>query len=99
MRLTKRKGVMIVWLEILVAIFVIGLFYVLFSYVIYGQLKPLIIPQLNALNSTTLNTTGMQQTINMIDMVWTWWPLILICGLIVYGFVASQKREPDQYYY
>jgi hypothetical protein len=98
MKFLSRKGQAFVWLEILAAIFVVGLFYVVWSWVLYGQVKALIMPQINTLNSSTLNTTGMQSTINIIDIVWQYWPLIIIFGLILYGIVAAQKREPHEYY-
>jgi hypothetical protein len=88
------------WLEILSAIFVISLFYILWSYVLYGNVKAMIMPKINALDcSGTLNCTQMLNTINVIDMVWQYWPLILIFGLIVYGFVSSMRRDPNELTY
>ena len=86
-----------IWLNILVGIFVISLFYMIFSQVLYVHIQPLILPQLQNL-SAPVNSTQVRATLDLIEFVWQYWPLILIFGLIIYGIVASQKREPDYYY-
>ena len=69
----------------------------LFSNVIFTYVYP---PAYNALTVTnTTDTTQAVETLHIIEVVWKWWPLILIFGLIAAGFVASQKKEPDEYYF
>jgi len=84
-----------VWLEILAGIFIVGLVYIVFSYVLYGQITTVIYPKISEINETSsgVNKTAIQNTINIINVVWMLWPLIFIFGLILYGIVRSQKRE------
>jgi len=92
------KGTAIIWLNILAGIFFVALVYIIWSQVIYVYIKPIVVPAIENMNGT-YNTTSALNTIALIDIVWQYWPLILIFGLILYGFVAAQRREPDQYYY
>ena len=94
------KGIATVWLEVLAGIFVVGLVYIIMSYVLYGQITPVIYPKLAAINETVsgVNVTAMQTTINIINVVWIVWPLIFIFGLIFWGIVRSQKREYETAY-
>jgi len=95
----NNKGVVMVWLMILAGIFLIGMFYLIFTNVLYVHVSPVLRPEINALNETTaFNKTQALATYDLIHTIWRWWPLVLIFGLIFYGVVASQRREPDQYY-
>lgn len=89
------KGTVIVWLQVLFGIFIIGAVYIIFSYVLYSDVAGIA----NIVNTSTINSTQAQSTISIVSTVWRWWPLPLIVGLIIYGIVASQRREPDSYYY
>lgn len=89
------KGTVIVWLQVLFGIFIIGGVYIIFSYVLYSDVAGIA----NIVNTSTINSTQAQSTISIVSTVWRWWPLPLIVGLIIYGIVASQRREPDSYYY
>jgi hypothetical protein len=89
------KGVAMTWIFILVSIFFIAIVYIIFSYVLYGDN----IGIANMVSTDTINNTGAQQTINTVNIVWRWWPVPLIIGLILFGIVSSQRREPDSYYY
>lgn len=91
----KRKGIITVWMEILIGLFVIALVYLVFSEVIYVYLRPTVI---TALGNAT-NTTQALNTISIIDMAWQYWPLILIGGLFLFGIVAAQRREPNEVSY
>lgn len=95
------KGVAIIWLEILAGIFVIGLAYVIMSYILYGQITTFIYPKIEAINESesSVNKTALISTINIINLVWQLWPLILIFGLLFYGIVRAQKREYETAYY
>jgi len=89
------KGVAVVWLQCLIGIFIVGIVYTVFTYVLYGNITPALYPSIEAINGTSsmVNTTQMNNTINIINMVWYVWPLMFIFGLIFWAFVASQKRE------
>lgn len=89
------KGTVIVWLQVLFGIFIIGAVYIIFSYVLYSDVAGIA----NIVNTSTINSTQAQSTISIVSTVWRWWPLPLIVGLVIYGIVASQRREPDSYYY
>jgi hypothetical protein len=89
------KGSAICWLEILVAIFVISLMYLLFTQVIYVYIKPSV---MTGINTSGANITNALQTFAIIDMVWQYFPLILIFGMLIVGVVYSMRREPDEVY-
>jgi len=96
-----RKGSAFAWLVILIAIFAIGLVYMIFTNVFVGMLIPYTEAYLSTVtypNGTAVNITDATATINLIKLVWNAWPLIAIIGLIVVGFVMAQRREPGQYY-
>lgn len=92
----NKKGSAVAWAMILAGIFVITLFYLLFSQVIYGYIQPNVHKALTITNTT--DTTQAVQAMAILEMVWKWWPIILVLGLIMVGFVLSQKKEPDEYY-
>lgn len=89
----RRKGVAGVWLMILVSIFVIGLVYIIFSYVLYSDTVGLA----HIVNTSTINNTDAQSTLAQINTVWRWWPAPFIIGLFIWGIVSSQRKEPDVY--
>jgi len=91
------KGIALVWIYILIGIFIIGFMYLAFSYVYYDHIKPILNDEL--VYNNTSDTTPAVETLDLIDTVWRYFPIILIFGLLLYGFVAAQKREPDEYYY
>ena len=99
MMFKKKQGIAIIWLGVLVTIFIIGLLYVVFSYVIYGNLTPAIYPALNALdNSSGINVTALHHTIDLINLVWLTFPLMMMFAVILYGFMASQRRGYETSY-
>jgi hypothetical protein len=88
------KGIAAVWLEILFGIFIVGFIYIIFSDVIYGWVTPQIYPHLAAIDeSSGVNVTMLHNTINLVNLSWYLFPLIMIFGLIFYGFIRAQKRE------
>lgn len=95
--LQSKKGVAIVWMQVLLGIFVIGFAYLIFSWILYGNsgIETIVI---NGLQNSTANTTRALQAIGFIDIIWQVWPFILIFGLILWGVVASQRRDPNDYY-
>ena len=91
------KGSAVVWAMILIGIFSVTLLYIIFSQVIYVNIQPNVHAALTSTNTT--DTTQAVQSMAILEMVWKWWPLILVFGLIFAGIVSSQRREPDEYYY
>lgn len=89
----------LVWLQIVGGIILVSLLYLIGTQIIYVYVQPAIKPSILAVNSTAFNTTSAINTMNLIDNVWAYIPLILIFGLLAYGFVAAQRREPDEVYY
>lgn len=92
-----KKGSAVAWFNILIGIFVIGLAYLIFSQVIYEYIRPTVVSGLESLNTTAKDRA--LDTINLLDIVWSYWPLILIFGLLLYGIIQAQRREPDEYAY
>jgi len=90
----QRKGVAMVWLYILFSYFIIGVVYIIFSYVLYSEDVGIG----NIINTSTIDNEDAQSTLQTISTVWRWWPLPLIVGLFIFGIVQSQRREPDIYY-
>jgi len=88
----QSKGVMFAWFKILVGLFVVTMAYLFFSNIIYNHIRPFVI------NDIPENSSA-YQTIEIIDLMWQYWPLIVIIGFIIYGIVAAQRREPDEYAY
>ena len=89
------KGVAVVWIYILISLFVIAFVYIIFSVILYSDTYGVA----TLVNVSTVNNTQAQSTISTINTVWRWWPLPLMVGLILWGIVSSQKREPDSVWY
>jgi hypothetical protein len=89
------KGSAYVYLVVMVMIFVVMLVYNIFSYPL-SALEPNIKDYINQTVNETNSTAGSSAlyTINIIDLVWKYWPLLLIFFLMIWAFVAAQKREP-----
>ena len=94
------KGVAIVWLNILFGIVIIGALYLIGTQILFVHIEPMIKPEIESLpdNSTGINKTEALETWETIYFVWRYFPLILLFGLILWGIVSSQKKEPDTYY-
>lgn len=43
------------------------------------------------------NFTDLEDTYNLIDFVWQYWPLILIISVVLYLFLASQRPGASPY--
>jgi hypothetical protein len=90
------KGVIYVWLSILITIFVLMFCYLVFTDVLYNNVRPIVNTGVG--NITTNYTPGAHDTLILLDVVWAYWPLILIFGLLIFGFIAAQRREPNEDY-
>ena len=87
------KGSLYVWFVVLAVIFVTGLIWTLMSQVYLINFFPVTETLL-----TDHNLTDAQSTLSTIEMIWNYWPLILIIGMLLWAFVSVQKKEPDTYY-
>jgi len=84
------KGAFYVWAAFLMFMFLIVMVYAMFS-----PIMSVLIPSMQSqLNTSTPAGINASNTMNTITTVWTIWPFILLFGLLLWGFVASQRREP-----
>ena len=96
------KGSAFTWLVILIAMFAVGIVYVMFDRVFTGALTPGLTQYLDTVtypNGTAVNVTDAKNTVKLLETVWRYWPLLAWGGLIMTGFVAAQRREPNEYNY
>jgi len=96
----NRRGGAYAFLVILIAIFVVGLVYVIFTRVFMEVLIPVAEQSIGAAtypNGTAVNNTDALNTISLIKTIWNYWPLIAILGFIVVGFIMAQRRDPNEY--
>jgi len=79
-----KKAVLWDWLFILVGLFVLIL--------LWTMLNPHIYNVIDWLGVDTNN-----EIVQMLLFVWQKFPYILVGGLLLFGFVASQRRDPNYY--
>jgi len=79
---------------IIAGIFVVGLWYLIFSYILYNQIQSFVNP---SIANSSVNTTGVQNSLSLLQTTWTYWPLIFLIGMVVFGLYAAQKREIGEY--
>ena len=79
-----KKAVLWDWLFILVGLFVLIL--------LWNMLNPHIYNVIDWLGVDTNN-----EIVQMLLFVWQKFPYILVGGLLLFGFVASQRRDPNYY--
>jgi hypothetical protein len=93
------KGIMYVWINILLALFIFGLAYTIFSWILFGQIATRFYSQIAAIDSTAsgINQTVLSNTITVTNLVWYCVPLIFLFLLFIYGILASQKQNYDTY--
>lgn len=97
-----KKGGAWAWLIVLIAMFAIGLIYIVFTQVLVGTLFPSVESYLDTVtyaNGTVYNVTDAKRTINYLKTAWNVWPIFVFVGLIIAGFVMAQRREPIGYRY
>lgn len=90
--MVKQKGAAYIWLTVLVALGIIAVAYIAMNQVIYSDYG-----LYNIVNSS-INSTYPQKTLDTLNVVWNYWPLIAVFGVIIWGFVRSQRREYEEYY-
>jgi len=89
-----NKGVAYVWITILVVLFMVAIAYVVFSQVYVGNVWPQAEEYFESLNLTDEQSQKVQDTMTTIKNVWIYWPLMLIFGLLLWGIVSAQRKEP-----
>ena len=90
----RNKGVAVVWIVVLVAIFVFVMLYNLFSQVYIVDIFPTLE---ETIQNASINETYKQkvlETTSNVKQVWLYLPWVFIVGLIIYALVASQRKEP-----
>lgn len=84
--LKDKRGSVFVWLLVTFGVFAIGMIYMLLT-------KPVAIVQQVTWDEVE-NQTDYAQTYNTVILMWKYWPILVLIGLIIFGIVASLKREP-----
>lgn len=82
----SKKGSVFAWFTITVSVFAIALIYLLMT-------QPIIEIQ-GATWDEVQNDTDYATTYNTVVLVWKYWPIVMLLGLIIIGIVISLKREP-----
>lgn len=87
------KGVIYIWMTVLIGLFVLGFVYMYFTDTYYNTIKPMVVL---GVQNTTYNTTNPMAVLHAIDVAWYWAPLILLFGMFLWAIVSSQKQEYNQ---
>jgi hypothetical protein len=53
---------------------------------------------INAITPSITSGIGLQ-TVGIISLVWHWWPLEFLLGMLVWVYVQSQKKDIESYGY
>ena len=83
--LNSKKGSIWAWFMITFAVFSIAILYMILT-------KPII--EIQQATNDTLNDTDYAQTYNRVIVVWKYWPIVMLLGLIILGIMMSLKKEP-----
>lgn len=81
----NKKGSVFAWVTITVSIFIVAILYMILT-------QPVI--EIQKATNSTLNDSDYASTYNATIMVWKYWPLMMLLGLIIVGIIISIKREP-----
>lgn len=82
----NKKGSAFVWVTITIMVFAIALIYMVMT-------QPIIHIQ-SAVWDEVSNDTDYAQSFNTVVMVWKYWPIVMLLGLIIVGIIMSLKQEP-----
>lgn len=80
-----KKGSVWAWFVITFAVFTIAIVYMIMS-------KPVI--EIQKATNETLDDPDYAGTYNKVIVVWKYWPLVFLIGLIMMGIMISLKKEP-----
>jgi heme/copper-type cytochrome/quinol oxidase subunit 2 len=83
--MNNKKGSIFAWFMVTVAVFTIAIFYMILT-------QPIIAIQ--AATNETLNDPNYASSYNKAIVVWKYWPIVMLLGLIIVGIIYSLKREP-----
>ncbi len=78
------------WIIVVIGLFIITIFYFVGSVIIVEN----VIPQINS-TSLGVATAEQQQVYENVVDAWNIILWIFVFGLLFFGFVSSQRREPD----
>src|SRR3990167_7418035 len=92
-KMKQRKGVVWLWLTALFGMFIFSMLWMIFS-----------VPFAKVLNVTgpLIQQTGNTEAYSVVGWVnlgWTYWPLIMMFGFIIYIITAGRGREPQEFGY
>lgn len=73
------------WFMITVAVFVIAILYMILT-------KPII--EIQKATNETLADPDYADSYNKVIVVWKYWPIVMLIGLIILGIMMSLKKEP-----
>lgn len=85
----NKKGAAFIWLAVMLAIFGMGLLYLLLNQ-----------PYERISDTFSGNFTGTiyEPTYNKMQTIWKWYPAIALVGFIIYGILSTlRKREQDAF--
>ena len=81
----NKKGSAYAWFMATVSLFAIGLIYMIMT-------QPII--KIQQATWSQVEGSEYAQTYNTTVLVWKYWPVVLIIGIIIVAIFASIKREP-----
>ena len=87
--LRGKRGAAFVWLSALMAIFMVGLLYLVMT-----QPYMTVYDYVDA----RVNSTDYDTTFTQIRTYWRAWPLLVLAGLIMWAFIATMRKDPNEYY-
>jgi len=81
----NKKASAFVWFTATILVFAIAIIYIIMTQVV--------IPIQQATNST-LDDPDYASTYNTVILVWKYWPIMLLVGIIIISVVVGIRREP-----
>lgn len=81
----NKHGSVFAWVTVTAAVFAIAILYMILT-------QPVV--SIQTATNGTLDDANYAQTYNTVILVWKYWPVILLVGLIIVGIIASLKQEP-----
>ena len=82
-----RKGIGNIWIQALMAIFIVTTLWIVFGYVVYK------LHASAAQNEIVQNTQGALDVLNALLQVWYVFPFIFIGGILLWAYYMSQRKE------
>lgn len=87
--MNDKKGQAFVWLTALMLIFSVGLIYIVMSRPFEVVLDT---------GRTLVNSTEYKNTFTQLNTFWKLWPVLVVVGLLMWAFLESMRRDPNETY-